>query len=822
MKTLLTSLAVVAVMAANSVHAGSLAPAPRVIAKYERDFIERSGAQTLEELLETGIARYFLTGGQPLLVLVNGRPYATTASDLDTLPLSAIERLEILSGDTLGTLDGSAVRGALNVVLRTDLDGVEARTVARFPGREGGDGRQGSAFWGGAVGDGRMTLGADVLRRQRITAQSRDYSRSFWRDGGSFSDTRNVSVGGNTVYVFGTDEEGKPAVRSVALGECDPQNGYTGPLTNPAGIRNGDRGCGYAYGAIMWNTARYAQESAILNLDYPLTEDVDLHVDANFTKSDGAFRYAPSVGWFPFRPNPDLLQEINDAAGSDFTADENDFFVVAHRFVRHGNRDWWWDTNEHDISVSLDGRIAEDLGYEARVSTYRFDGYESGSTFVHERKIWLEILMGNYDLANPFSDAPEHLQAIRNSSVHLEHDVGGTHREARFALEGSGFAIDGRSAAWTAGFELDRLKVHDTSVYRDNDGVGHDVSEVLGSGGVSYAGERTTAAAFAEMSLPLAANLDVRFAGRGDEYDDVGGLKSWRLGADYRASDLITLRSSWSTGDRPPPMLHLNSFDYQDHPYVECDPGAGPPPRTCEKNPLQVSRVTVSNPDLEPSGTERVAVSAEARRGRLFLDVEWYRLSRSGLSGQNSPDWSIRNLEMCIPPDRTNCIERDGADVTIHDSYGNIIDTDVSGVNARIGGGFRTGWGVVGMRGSWRHVASADLRIANEETRYAIPENVVRLGILARRGDLSAVWTASFRSGYENANGTGTFDSWTGHDVVLDWKEPLGLEAARATAGVFNLTDAGLSVNTANPQSVDGPTEAGWGRTVFLTFNFQF
>ena len=131
MKTLLASLAVLAALAANAAHAGSLAPSPRVIAKYERNFIERSGAQTLEELLDTGISRYFLTGGQPLLVLVNGRPYATTSGDLDTLPLSAIERLELLSGDTLGTLDGSAVRGALNVVLRNDLDGFETRALSR-------------------------------------------------------------------------------------------------------------------------------------------------------------------------------------------------------------------------------------------------------------------------------------------------------------------------------------------------------------------------------------------------------------------------------------------------------------------------------------------------------------------------------------------------------------------------------------------------------------------------------------------------------------------------------------------------------------------
>ena len=50
----------------------------------------------------------------------------------------------------------------------------------------------------------------------------------------------------------------------------------------------------------------------------------------------------------------------------------------------------------------------------------------------------------------------------------------------------------------------------------------------------------------------------------------------------------------------------------------------------------------------------------------------------------------------------------------------------------------------------------------------------------------------------------------------------MGLNGARITAGVFNVTDAKLSVDSANPSSVDGPTEAGWGRTFFFTLNAQF
>ena len=270
-------------------------------------------------------------------------------------------------------------------------------------------------------------------------------------------------------------------------------------------------------------------------------------------------------------------------------------------------------------------------------------------------------------------------------------------------------------------------------------------------------------------------------------------------------------------------MLYLHSSEVQGHPYIECDPGSGSPPRSCDElNPRQVTRVTVGNPELDPWDTERLAAGAEARKGPFFLNVEWYRLSRSGLPGQNSADWHMENLHECAEGERENCIERTAGDITIHAKYANVVETDLSGINTRLGGGFRTGWGVVGLRAAWRHATSTERRIAGVEDRFPIPKNVARIGILARRGGLSATWTTYYRSSYKNRAGTGTFESWTGHDLVLDWAGPLGLKGARVSAGVFNLTDTSLAVDTSNPSAVDGPTEAGWGRTYFLSLRMQF
>ena len=828
MKTFWTTLAVLAVLATHVAQAGPLAPAPRVVAKYDRNFIERMGSQTLEELLNTGITRYFLTGGQPLLVLVNGRPYASTTSDLDTLPLSAVERIELLDGASLGTLGGSAVRGALNIVLRTDLDGFETRTLMRAPTRDGGDGWQGSVAWGGAVGKGRMTLIADILDRQEIPGKHREHSRSVWQKDGSFKGAQNVSVGGNTVWFLDGDE-----VRSAALGECDPANGYTGPLSNPPGpgTVKTDKGCGFAYGDLWWDTSSYEQQNAILNLEHPLGDDADLHLDANVSKGSSAFRYAPSVGSFLLgldtnnEDHNDLLDQIERAAEVRPSGPGGGATILAsHRFVGHGNRDWLTDSEEYELAVGVEGRLSDSLGYDARIDAYRLDGFLSGNTFVHTETITKEIQDGNYDLADPFSRETEHLAAIRKSSVREENDFGSDYLGARLALEGTGFAIGERDTAWTAGVERNRVKVHDLLVFRGNDGETHDVTEVLGSGGVSYAGKRKTVAAFAEIALPVADNLDLRAAGRRDDHDDVGKADSWRLAAEYRPSRLFTLRSSFSAGDRTPSMRHLHASSAQDHPYIQCDPGAdATPPRTCTPNPHQVTRDLTGNPELDPSSAERLAIGAEARQGPFFLGMEWYRLSRSDLAGLNDPSWAMLNLPKCDGNNSRNCIHRDEIGrVTIRDSYANVVDTEVRGVNVRFGGGFRTSWGVAGMRGYWRRVTDAERSVAGVKDRYNLPKDMVRLGFLARRGGVSAVWIANYRSGFRNQANTGTFKSWTGHDLVVDWTEPLGLKGARMAAGVFNLTDEGLSVNTANPNSADGPVSAGWGRTFFLTLNMRF
>ena len=235
-----------------------------------------------------------------------------------------------------------------------------------------------------------------------------------------------------------------------------------------------------------------------------------------------------------------------------------------------------------------------------------------------------------------------------------------------------------------------------------------------------------------------------------------------------------------------------------------------------------MTRESRGNPQLEPSQNERLAVGAEFHRGPFFLDVELYRLQRSGLPGLRNPNWAMRNLAPCEAGQTSNCIARTGGAITIHDSFANIVDTEISGVTTRYRREFGTDWGEIVLSGAWRHVTDAELTVESNKERYATSRNMVRSRFEARHGDVTATWTVNFREGFRNQSNTGDFDDWLGHDIAVDWNEPMGIDDTRLTAGVFNLTDASLTVDTADPNSVDGPEAAGWGRTFFLTLNKSF
>ncbi|HWV93222.1 MAG TPA: TonB-dependent receptor plug domain-containing protein, partial [Vicinamibacterales bacterium] len=118
----------------------------------------------------------------PTVVLLNGRRLpnsglgADASVDLNTLPMSFIERVEVLASGASAAVGADAVGGVVNIVTRPSHHGLElsgSRTIT-----ERGDGKivTGQAAVGFDLLGGTWSLGVDYVEQDGVTMDRRSYS----------------------------------------------------------------------------------------------------------------------------------------------------------------------------------------------------------------------------------------------------------------------------------------------------------------------------------------------------------------------------------------------------------------------------------------------------------------------------------------------------------------------------------------------------------------------------------------------------------------------------------------------------------------------
>ncbi|MYC27713.1 MAG: TonB-dependent receptor [Nitrospira sp. SB0662_bin_26] len=809
--------------------AGNVPTAPadavRPLTVIDREDIELSGMRNVYDLLNSsngrgyfnnfGIFRPFVVGSGRVAVLINGRRISDSIVDLHTLPISGVERIEILGDSAAALRGGHAIGGAVNIVLKRDLEGLQVQASPTWTTQEGGDFGQGSILWGSTLGRGHLTIGADLFRREEIRDKDRSYSRASWTPGGVFADTSGVSVGGNTLLITtGTGEDRKTIGRS--LGNCEG-SAYTGVLTNPPGASSG-MGCGFAYADIAWHlqpNANYERESLFFNFDHPLGKNVDMYLDFRAAWDDTAERYAPSVGTFSFTPSEALKQKLRQDPDIDTPPDK---VFLAHRFVGHGNRDWRTVTDEYDVTLGFRGRFLDGINYNTYVRYYRHDTLTIGDTFVSETLAQQAIEEGRYDIENPFSTNPVHLAAIRDTGLRLTRDQVTDHKTARVSFDGQAFALGGGNVKWAAGAAFaheERRNVYD---YRDVGNRSYQASDVLGSAGNSFSGERQRWSAFTEASLPLRHDWDLVLAGRLDEHDDVGTAFSHQITSQYRLHQTLTLRGSWNRASRAPDLNTLHQLESISYPRI-CDRKTFTGNlRDCPR--YQVERTFGGNPNLKPDDAESFSFGAVTRWGPFTLSADWFKIGLSDMPARLSAQ-SIIDLEAegRLPSGVT--VTRDGDFIDMIDSpLVNSGASDVAGFNVQGNMDWKTDWAHVVFAAYWSHITENEFRVAGEVQPGDFPRNRVHALIRANRGNVTANWSVIAVTGYSNVLETARYKAWMGHNLTIQWQDALGVKRMNLTGGILNISNRGPSM--ASQQEVDLTQDSARGRTFFLTAKISF
>src|SRR5260221_2324860 len=164
------------------------------IRTYSREQIEQSGKGTLADFLSTlpevsvssvdaPTARYadqttVQLHGLPAgttLVLLNGHRVQTNSSgffDLNNIPLSAVQRLEVLPVGSSAIYGADSLAGAINIVLRRDFDGFESSV--RYGNASGTDEFRANMAWGTRWRDGDLSVVGSFDSKSELLGAERD------------------------------------------------------------------------------------------------------------------------------------------------------------------------------------------------------------------------------------------------------------------------------------------------------------------------------------------------------------------------------------------------------------------------------------------------------------------------------------------------------------------------------------------------------------------------------------------------------------------------------------------------------------------------
>src|SRR5688572_18496549 len=187
---------------------GSDFESPSPIASFNRDDLSKSGYTNLQQLMEkqpftgngtfstrgnnqdssaNGAASISLRGlgADATLVLVNGRRVAISAFaesittnfvDINSIPVAAIERIEVLKDGASAVYGSDAVAGVVNIIMRDDFEGFEVSAGGGWTTESGYDETNISAIWGMSGEDSNVTIVADYFKNSTLSNSERENS----------------------------------------------------------------------------------------------------------------------------------------------------------------------------------------------------------------------------------------------------------------------------------------------------------------------------------------------------------------------------------------------------------------------------------------------------------------------------------------------------------------------------------------------------------------------------------------------------------------------------------------------------------------------
>lgn len=788
-------------------------------------------------------------GSRNTLVLLNGRRVAShglngTAVNLNTIPMSAIERVEVLKDGASAIYGTDAIGGVINFITRKDLQGLQAEVLLDLPQKSGGEiySTKLSGGFGNYDSDGFNVMFAIARTENKaLTGTQRDFVNTFQSDRGLSVDTRGTPLatvfgrsGLSTIFpTAGVTRPGDPVVYNGVNTLALPGAAGCASMPNSApydaklwSSPSAALGCAWDTGVSatlqqpVQNTSGILRGTLKLGEHQLAAEYVGAQVDSTKAFSEVQL-ISSTTNRYLYPATGSSYNDVFNSLVKVFPSIEpNRGKPIAFRWrcMSCGPREIDTSTESSRFFVGADGPLWGGWDYRTGISrAVSEDKSVLGGGYFYRDGMVAAIGAGKI---NPFRDpntpaSPEELAALAAISAAGEALYGGkfTLTQADFSASGPVFDLPGGKAMAAVGADVRRESYRFTG--KDSAPGGVVIAAPFDSSNAVNGISRDVRALYAELLMPVTKSLEFNAAVRTDDYTGFGRTTNPKVSVRFTPMDQLLLRASHSTGFRVPTFNQalngqtISPYDGKDL----VDPSKCPSLKVSATDPKCAAVfpdiVNGGNRNLKPESAKINSVGvavAPAKDYRISLD--WWQIERND---------SIRT------PGLTELVQNYAqfSDRFLRDANGNLVGVDQTWFNA---GGTKTSGLELeaqgqGRLGEGRWVTSLNITyLLSKKSRLldSLPYGPSELAKFNRYDDPGIRWkhnlsftysqaawsgtlTQRYSSGYTDAvlpgvaNGTVTPPNWQAkvkpyllHDLSLSYR---GFKQMEIIAGISNLFD---------------------------------
>ena len=819
---------------------------PSPIVRIDREEINRSGAETVGELLrrlpqnnsgsfDEKFQNSFAPGTSGVslrgmgmsysLVLVDGRRIANNAVaqsmttsfvDLNSIPMAVIERVEVLLDGASAIYGSDAIAGVVNIITRDNFEGVQID--ASYSNTTDSDmGTQRYSITGGTASEnGNAWINLDYMQRNSLQMDDRDYSASADQRSAGGYDFRSSSGNPGSIKILPGSENGFESGFYQIPGDSAGTPTAEEIIAAP-GINRFD------YNPWMTLTPEFERYGAVGRVNYDLTDYATGFFHATYRRIKTHQEMAPTPAFGDLNTDTWGVLPASNAhnpLGEDVT--------YRHRLTEVGPR--IFDLTK-DVFRVLPG-VKFEIGDSWRAETAFLYSEETftdfGRNFVSADALKESLASDDPTVAyNMFGagagiNSPEVLDSLRvNTLRRAESEL----RMFDVRAAGDLAELPGGTLALAVGAE--------TADEESND-IGDSLSmanKIVASGGTSNAGSRSRDAGYAELMIPVIGednrvagihSLGVQAAWRVENYSDFGTTDNPKVGFKYAPMERLLLRATYQTAFRAPSLQQLYMGQSVSNPFL-LDPARG-------DEGMQYRTIAGGNENLDPEEADSISAGAVydipmPENMSMSFSLNWsqieledqitslgaqYMLNNEWLFGNNI----IRNEQTDADkvadnpgPDGKFGTEENpelgeddipnggvpGSIKYINNSYLNLAEVQVEALDFELNYGIDTSVGYFDANLAAAYLYQYDFQarptddFQNESGSYNMPE---------WRGRLSLWWSYDKYSVGATVNYVDSFDQLYGVVPEVDEFTTLDLQAsynvtdnARLTVGAMNVTD---------------------------------